>query len=79
MNPLAAGMEEQQRAFDAFRRLYNCERPHEALGQVPPAALYAPSPRPYPRKLTSPEYGADIAVRRVGGNGRSSGRAGACS
>ena len=69
MNPPAAGMEEQQRAFDAFRRLYNCERPHEALGQVPPAALYAPSPRPYPCKLTSPEYGADVVVRRVGGNG----------
>jgi hypothetical protein len=35
----------QQRAFNAFRRLYNDERPHEALGERPPAALYRPSPR----------------------------------
>ena len=36
----------QQRAFDRFRRLYNEERPHEALAQQPPATRYAPSPRP---------------------------------
>ena len=37
----------QQRAFNAFRRLYNEERPHEALRDRPPAALYRPSSRPY--------------------------------
>ena len=37
----------QQRAFDLFRRRYNEERPHEALGQVPPATRYEPSARPY--------------------------------
>jgi len=29
----------QQRDFDAFRREYNDERPHEALGQTTPASL----------------------------------------
>jgi transposase InsO family protein len=30
----------QQRAFDRFRHEYNDIRPHEALGQELPAALY---------------------------------------
>jgi putative transposase len=44
----------QQRAFNAFRRLYNDERPHEALRDRPPAALYHPSPRPYTGTLPFP-------------------------
>src|SRR4051812_13240358 len=41
----------QQRAFDRFRREYNDERPHEALGMRRPASLYRPSARRYPRPL----------------------------
>jgi putative transposase len=41
----------QQRAFDLFRREYNHERPHEALGLKPPLSAYAPSSRRYPRAL----------------------------
>ena len=69
MNPPAPTLADQQRAFDAFRRVYNEERPHEALGQVPPATLYVPSPLPYPCKVESPEYGAGVVVRRVRSNG----------
>ncbi len=69
MSPPAATLADQQRPFDAFRRVYNEERPHEALGQRPPASRYAPSPRPYPDKVASPEYGDGVEVRRVGGNG----------
>ena len=69
MNPPAPTLADQQRAFDAFRRVYNEERPHEALGQRPPASRYAPSPRPYPNKIASPEYPAGVAVRRVRSNG----------
>ena len=29
----------QQKTFEAFRREYNEERPHEALGQRPPAVF----------------------------------------
>jgi transposase-like protein len=38
----------QQGAFDRFRAETSHERPHEALGQVPPADFYEPSRRPLP-------------------------------
>lgn len=59
----------QQRAFSGFRASYNEERPHEALGQVPPARRYRPSERAYPARVESPEYGAETTVRRVKTNG----------
>ena len=55
----------QHRAFQAFRRLFNEERPHQALGGRPPAALYQPSPRPYPARLPPLEYPGHFAVKRV--------------
>jgi putative transposase len=55
----------QQQAFDHFREEYNNERPHEALGQTPPAQHYAPSPRPFPARLKPFEYDSDILVRNV--------------
>ena len=60
----------QQRAFDRLRYSYNNERPHETLGQIPPATLYTPSMRLYPSRISSPEYGAEAIVRRVRGNGQ---------
>ena len=63
--PPAADAEEQQARFDAFRCHYNEERPHEALGQRPPAELYAPSPRALPERVEDPWYDADHEVRRV--------------
>lgn len=67
--PPQADARAQQRAFDRFRREYNHERPHEALGQRPPASHYAPSPRPYPARLPPLEYPAHWEVRRVSRNG----------
>jgi transposase InsO family protein len=55
----------QQRRFDGLRHEFNYERPHEALGQVPPAEFYRPSPRPYPAHLPEPWYDATHQVRRV--------------
>jgi len=55
----------QQRAFTAFRRLYNEERPHQALQGRPPAALYRPSPRAYPRTLPPVVYPGHFIVKRV--------------
>ncbi len=60
----------QQRAFDRFRREYNEERPHEALGQRPPAAVYTASPRSYPARVREPEYPVNALVRRVRPNGQ---------
>jgi transposase InsO family protein len=59
----------QQRRFDRLRHVFNTERPHEALGQRPPARLYAPSPRPYPSRLAEPWYDATHQVRRVNTKG----------
>ena len=60
---------EQQAAFDRFRAKYNEERPHEALGQAPPARHYQPSNHCYPSRLSSPEYGDEAVVRPVRSNG----------
>ena len=55
----------QQRAFNRFRRVYNEQRPHEALDMRTPASVYAPSPRPYPARLPEIEYPDGFEVRRV--------------
>lgn len=58
-----------QLAFDRWRTVYNCERPHEALDLATPASRYRPSPRPYPEQLPPIEYGPDDTVYRVPWNG----------
>jgi transposase InsO family protein len=63
--PPAANAAEQQARFDAFRRHYNQERPHEALGQRLPDELYVPSQRRMPDRVEDPWYDADHQVRRV--------------
>ena len=68
--PPAASVAAQQTRFDAFRAVYNNERPHEALGQQTPALLYEPSPRPYPDRVEHPHYGEEVAVRRVRSTGQ---------
>jgi len=55
VTPAAENLIEQRRAIDEWRRDYNEERPHEALGDVSPALVYRRSPRRYPRKLLKPE------------------------
>jgi putative transposase len=67
--PPAANRRAQQRAFDGFRREYNEERPHEALGQKTPSSCYLVSEREYPRRLPEPEYDSSWQVRRVKGKG----------
>ncbi len=59
----------QQRAFNRFRKEFNEERPHQALDGQTPSDLYKPSPRPFPRRLTPPEYPSDYVVRKVASNG----------
>jgi transposase InsO family protein len=67
--PAAQNASEQQFRFDAFRRHYNEERPHEALDQRPPMQLYGASPRAMPERIEDPWYDADHRVRRVRSNG----------
>lgn len=67
--PPASSLAGQQARFDAFRQSYNQERPHEALGQRQPAAVYAPSPRPFPEQLPELVYPDATVVRTVRANG----------
>lgn len=64
-SPPAATRRAQQRAFDHFRREYNQERPHEALGQRTPESCYSASLRAYPARVPEPEYDRFLKVRRV--------------
>lgn len=65
----AADRMAQGQAFDAFRRSYNEERPHEALAMDTPAQHYRPSRRTMPRTPPEPDYPDEAAVRRVRHNG----------
>ena len=60
---------EQQIRFDAFRNHYNEERPHEALGQTPPARHWRTSGRRLPSEIAEPWYDAEHEIRRVRGSG----------
>lgn len=60
----------QQKAFEGFRQHYNCERPHEALGQKPPADFYEPSPREYPDRLDDLEYPDQWEKRAISPGGQ---------
>lgn len=59
----------QQDSFDRFQHQYNCERPHEALGDATPASYYTASVRPMPRRVPELDYGGDVAVRRISQQG----------
>jgi transposase InsO family protein len=58
-----------QRAFDAWRPSYNCERPHEALSLQTPVQRYRPSTVAYSAALRPIEYPDTDCVVTVGWNG----------
>lgn len=60
-----ASLAEVQRACDAWREVYNSQRPHEALGLDVPAEHYRPSPRSMPARLPAIPYAAHEITRRV--------------
>lgn len=63
--PPALTRQAQQRRFAAFCAEYNEVRPHEALADQPPAAVYQPSRRAWPRDVPAVEYPGHMEVRRV--------------
>lgn len=67
--PPKANLRAQQQAFDDFRREYNEQRPHAALGQKTPAECHVRSGREYPSRIREPEYAAGFEVRRVKADG----------
>lgn len=59
----------QQRRFDQFMDEFNRIRPHQSLGQKPPATVVQRYRRPYPNRLPEIEYPSSFTVRRVRSNG----------
>jgi len=64
-----ADLAECQCRFDAWRVVYNTQRPHEALDLATPAARYRPSERRFPETIEPFDYGPGAIVRRVDEDG----------
>jgi transposase InsO family protein len=59
-----------QTHFDEWRRLYNEQRPHEALQMHVPASRYRPSARPYTGQFPPVEYEPQDLLRKTDVHGR---------
>jgi transposase InsO family protein len=68
-SPPAASMREQLKRLRDFQRLYNEERPHQALDNATPDDCYQASSRRFDGILREPVYDDDREVRRVRHNG----------
>lgn len=66
--PPSANPPAQQRRLQRWLHTYNEERPHEALGLIPPAQVYYRSQRRY-RGAQPPRYPRGWSARRVRPNG----------
>jgi transposase InsO family protein len=58
----------QQRSFNVFSREFNHVRPHQSLGQKPPATAVKPY-RPFSSRPKTLEYDSTMAVRLVSAKG----------
>lgn len=58
-------LKEAQEGFDWWRKVYNEERPHAAIGLDVPSDRYKPSDRCYPERLPAVEYEEGAIVRKV--------------
>jgi len=68
-SPPANSMREQLKRLRDFQRLYNEERPHQALDNATPSDRYESSSRHFDGILREPDYPDDQDVRRVRHNG----------
>jgi transposase InsO family protein len=60
-----ADLIDSQHRFDAWRPVYNFERPHEALNLSVPGSRYRPSSRRYPEQLPELEFSPVDSIRKV--------------
>jgi hypothetical protein len=67
--PAGANLLQQQERFEHFIEEFNNDRPHEALGQTPPAKTHTPSPRTFSETLPTPNYPLHDDVLPVFGSG----------
>ncbi len=68
--PRFAGLAQAAQRLEAWRSLYNTQRPHEALGLATPASRHVLSPRPYRPKPEPFAYSPDDLLRKVDQDGR---------
>lgn len=68
--PLFADIDEAADALDAWRAVYNTQRPHEALGLATPASRHTVSPRCFQPKPAPFDYAPGDQLRRVYDGGR---------
>jgi putative transposase len=69
MTPMESTREAQAQRLREFRRIYNEERPHEALGDKPPSSVYVRSPRPFPEEIPPFTYSPAFIPRTVTNKG----------
>lgn len=64
-----ASIKEQQKWFDHFKKEFNEQRPHQALGLKRPAQIYQHSLRSYPTEIPEIFYPNHFLIRKVRTNG----------
>jgi putative transposase len=69
LRPPERNQRRQQEAFHAWQKIYNHDRPHEALDYRTPASCYTRSLRPFPRHVPEVQYDTDMRVRRISNKG----------
>jgi putative transposase len=69
-NPAANSKQQLKTKLKEFQEYYNEERPHAALGQIPPVRIYTSSEREWKGRFQSPEYGEEYEKRKVQKCGR---------
>jgi transposase InsO family protein len=68
-SPPAKTLAAQQKRFHVFKKEYNQDRPHEALGMRTPSEYYVRSLREYPSRLPEITYPDSMRIRKVKGSG----------
>jgi transposase InsO family protein len=58
-------IDEAQKGFKWWQKIYNEERPHEAIGFKTPSKRYTRSEIDYPEKLPPIEYDGSLIIRKV--------------
>jgi transposase InsO family protein len=63
--PGSANREAQQQRFNRWKKIFNEERPHEALGMRTPSEVYQPSARRLDERIKPRLYEAGVETKRV--------------
>lgn len=66
---LKKSLNQQQKWFDHFKKEFNEERPHQALGLKTPSSIYERSHRSLPARIPEMVYPSEYLIRKVKTNG----------